>query len=502
MLRRSLLLIALLVAPAAAFASSGPEYRAFWVDAFNSRFGTRAEIDTLLDDAERAHANALFVQVRRRGDSWYADSKEPLTEVAGVGEPDGSGRWTVDPLRYLIDQAHARSIEIHAFVNVGSVWGNESTLPKDPDHVFLQHFWDAAAKAPWEGTRQWATRVAAGGNQAGTSHNGQRFGDLWYMDFGHPDAAAYTLEVFAHLVAQYDIDGIHLDRIRFPELVPDPGRAGYNAVSVARFNARHGSTGDPAPSDALWKQWRRDQVTDFVRRLYLTAKSIRPSIRVSAALISWGNGPDTGSFESTEAYRFVYQDWESWAEEGILDILMPMIYMKETEHPDWFDRWTRFLVDTARRTGRLSIAGLGSWLNTSENNLKQLERARAIGADGVAFYSFALPTTGSRAQFLTTLGSTFEPAVPPPSIANDRGGIMGFSRADGDEVVLERTGTSDRRTVRADGNRFYGFANLEPGMYRVSAGLESCTVLVDARIVSRVDLPGGCLPRRRATSRF
>src|SRR5688572_32261670 len=90
------------------------EYRAFWVESFNTPLGTRSDIDAVVETAANTNANALFVQIRRRGDSWYVETKEPLTEVEGVGEPEPTGKWTLDPLRYLIERAHANNIEIHA----------------------------------------------------------------------------------------------------------------------------------------------------------------------------------------------------------------------------------------------------------------------------------------------------------------------------------------------------------------------------------------------------
>ena len=68
---------------------------------------------------------------------------------------------------------------------------------------------------------------------------------------------------------------------------------GYNPTSVARFKARYGdrakydADGYPRNHDPLWCQWRRDQVTQFVRRLYLEATASKPSIVVSAALVAW-----------------------------------------------------------------------------------------------------------------------------------------------------------------------------------------------------------------------
>src|SRR5207244_3838375 len=345
------------------------------------------------------NANARVVEVRRRGDAWYLDSSEPLTEVAGVGEPDASGRPTFDPLRYLIEQAHARSIEVHAFVIVGAVARvdpRSDPLPRDARHVFLQHIWDAENNRPFTGRRQWATR-ALPHNTKGTSYDGQRFGDDWYIDLGHPDAAAYTVDVLTHLVRAYDIDGIHLDRIRYPEAPIDRARGarvgvnvGYNETSVERFNARYGTAGTPKSNDPRWNDWRREQVTNFVRRVYLSAKAIRPSIKISAALIAWSNGPRaSGGFEATEAYGRVFQDWPAWLREGIIDLASPMLYKREHAPMErrQFDDWLSFLIAQAHQSGRAAVPGIGAYMNAIEGSLRQAQRARSAGADGVIFFA-------------------------------------------------------------------------------------------------------------------
>ncbi|MGH9422868.1 MAG: glycoside hydrolase family 10 protein, partial [Thermoanaerobaculia bacterium] len=308
-MKQFLIIIVLLAVAIGVYADDPrPEYRAYWVDTFRTPFATRIDVDRIVDAAIESNANALFVQVRRRGDAWYLDAAEPRAEAM-----DG----TFDPLRALLDAAHARGIQVHAFVIAGAIFHGDpkkGPLPRDPRHVFLQHFWDAKAHRMYTGARQWGTKTSKGRYQ---------FASDWYIDFGHPDAAAYTADVLLHLVRAYDIDGIHLDRIRYPET--PKGDAGYNDTSVARFRARYGRL--PQAKDALWNDWRREQVTNFVRRLALGAKAIRPSITISAALISWGSGPAaSGGFPKTDAYRVAFQDWDAWLREGIIDVASPMLY--------------------------------------------------------------------------------------------------------------------------------------------------------------------------------
>ena len=62
-----------------------PQLRAFWVDAFHPGIKSPAETDQLIRDAQRAGANTLIVQIRRRGDSYYRDSLEPIATDMQAG---------------------------------------------------------------------------------------------------------------------------------------------------------------------------------------------------------------------------------------------------------------------------------------------------------------------------------------------------------------------------------------------------------------------------------
>jgi len=475
------------------------DFRAFWVEAFHTPLATKADVDRVIDAAGRANANALFVQVRRRGDSWYIDSDEPLAAEPAVGAPDTDGRWTFDPLRYLIDSAHRRGIQIHAYAIVGSIHNGDPTaaggLPSDPNHIFLQHVWDAAAGKPYAGGRQWATR-ALPHNLVGVTFDGYRFANEWYLDLGHPEAASYTVEILLHLVRAYDIDGLHLDRIRYPDAPVDKdggSNVGYNDTSVARFNARYGRQGVPRTSDPAWSAWRREQVTQFLRRLYLSATAIKPSLNVSAALICYGAGPGK-HFETSEAYWHVFQDWAAWAKEGIVDTLAPMMYKREhlPVQRAQFDAWLSFLMRTARASGRMAVPGIGAFMNSVDGALRQARRAREAGADGVVFFAVgSIPKLPSD-DFLTALrrGVFSSSAAPPRKPQPPTGSLMGYATAgDGVVVTIESMRSHATRTTTTDGSGFFGVLGLEPGEYRVSIGGASSPAFpVVAGSVSRIDL--------------
>ena len=503
------------------------EYRAFWVDTFNTALNTPADVDKVINNTLAANCNAIFAQVRRRGDSWYLNSLEPPADRTPL-QPG------FDPLLDLITKAHARGLEVHAFVIMGAVWGRAPNLfpPESPNHVFNLHGgFNPATNTITPGPNNWLTRTLLPDSAASQiAYQGHRFGSDFWLDFGHPDAAAYTANVVRHLVESYDIDGLHLDRIRYPELsvsgqTPATGtNIGYNPTSVERFQRRRGievGSPAPAPNDPLWSQWRRDQVTNVVRRVYLEALAVKPKLKVSAALIAFGGGPTTeASWNSAEAYWRVYQDWRAWTEEGIIDIAIPMVYKAEhvAAQRAQFDQWNEWTRNHQYNRG--AMLGLGASVNAVEGTLRQTRRAlepSALGnrSLGVIYFSMATSNVAVAANpFAIPPGSTpvrpfaelaaglttgesvdrqrrYEPAgltpifglpalIPtlPWKEAPQYGHAKGFALDDEGKpldtapVTIERLdAAAPPRTTATDGNGFYGAVDLAPGRYRATAAL-------------------------------
>jgi len=452
-------IFAVLLAVSALPAQAQPEFRAFWADAFHSGYKTQAEVDALIQTTRASNCNAIVVQVRKRGDAYYMSSYEPLAADMAPG---------FDSLAYLVQKAHEGTprIEIHAWI---------ATLPisasSDPNHPYVKHP-DYLSK-----------------NRTGELLDGSDY----IIDPGHPGALDYTTEVAMDIVRNYDVDGIHLDRVRYGS-----AQWGYNDVSVARFNALMGTTDLPAAADADWKQWRRDQVTALVRKIYANAIAIKPRIAVSASTITWGDGPstDAGYISSSSAYTSVFQDWRSWMEEGILDINMPMTYYRDylTNHQSMYAHWIKFLKD--HKYNRHLAVGLGVYLNSIEGTLNQISHARDStpslnSTDGILMYSYAVTNDeamgggGSPApnsDFYDALvnpsaysaNPPFPFAVPTPDLtwktAPTTGHLKGnvtlnSAWVDGATVTIAGP---ESRAIKTDGTGFYAFIDLLPGNYAVT----------------------------------
>jgi uncharacterized lipoprotein YddW (UPF0748 family) len=496
------------------------EFRAFWVDAFNPGFKTPQEVTKLIADAQRANANAIVAQVRRRGDAFYTSAIEPRTLDPNV--PAG-----FDPLQDLIDKAHAADIEVHAWmVTLPVVSGTK--LPAG--HVWQQH----GPSAP--GNDNWAM-LTYGGEAQG------------YLDPGHPDAVDYTVSVYLDLLKRYDVDGVQLDYVRY-----GGPTWGYNPTAIARFNQQTGRSGKPAPTDPAWMQWRREQVTNLVRKLYVESLAIKPRVKITAATIAWGDGPtnDAGWYQ-TQPYKEVFQDWRAWLEEGIVDMAMPMTYQREYKRSQKlaYDRWIEYAKD--HQYNRQIAIGPGNYLNYIEDTLAQVRRAEQPSAKGnnlagTVLYSYASSNVYTNVElrsggsgdlprqpwkyvpqsndlFYTALsvpsqyvdaatGKTYETqpvwattaAVPdmPWKSRPTTGAIAGNLQrcdslrdsfaartCDGASLTLQSIDAAAKvRQLRADGKGWFGAIELSPGTYqlKVDGSQIQQTVNVVAGEVTKINL--------------
>ncbi|HEX2954608.1 MAG TPA: family 10 glycosylhydrolase [Bacillota bacterium] len=339
-----------------------PEVRALWVDAFRDGIKTPAQVDQLIQDSLKANINTLIVQVRRRGDSYYNNSIEPRTEDP-VLQPG------FDALQDLIEKAHAHHIEVHAWLNTLVAW-NSSTPPQDPNHLWNLHGPQVTGRANWISYSRSYNKAKKEWSDTLTSS--------YFLDPGHPDVIDYTADVYLNVVKHYDVDGIHLDYSRYASQA-----WGYNPTSVARYNAEYGTTGLPDPDDPRWLDWRREQTENLIKKIYLKAIAIKPNLKVSSAVITWGDGPITDDdWYNSRAYRDVCQDWRRWLQEGIIDMAIPMNYFPEwsTKNQLWYNRWIEWEKD--HQYGRQIIIGPGTLSQYIEDSLEQIRRAQSPSANG------------------------------------------------------------------------------------------------------------------------
>ena len=238
--------------------------------------------------------------------------------------------------------------------------------------------------------------------------------------------------------------------------------------------------------------------TALVRKVYLNTWALKPTVRVSGALISYGNAPASltlSSWQGSEAYARVLQDWRGWMEEGILDLACPMVYGTGNTR---FDGWADFAKD--RKYSRACAPGMGWYLNTVPNTIAQIALARDVSpngntAAGIVGYSYAVPNSTSTSQSSTWSQLVAGPfpsdvAVPamPWKTSGTHGHAMGTVLAsdngdvlDGATVVI--SGPANR-TVTTDATGFFGAVDLPVGSYTLTISVPGFRTLTRSFFVN------------------
>jgi uncharacterized lipoprotein YddW (UPF0748 family) len=346
--------------------------RAVWVHLFDDVLKTRDGIRRVVAEVAGAGATAIVAEVVRRQDAYYDSDVLPRTADPAL-EPG------LDVLATLIEEAHAAGLEVHAWVPVAPTWHESYVgLPAPAGWLTAEH----GLNAP-EADR-WVSRTVDG---------------TWdtYLDPGLLEVREHVAAVVGEIAARYDVDGVHLDYARYAS-----ERHGYHPRALARYQQETGATGTPAPDDPAWSDWRREQVTALVSAAAEAIDEGGSHAMLSAAVISWGDGPGgrtTPSFADTRAYNEALQDWAGWAEAGLVDVIMPMNYFREAK-PDqasWLRTWLGFQEQLAARTGTRIVPGIAGYLNSPADSLTQIGLAMA-SSGAAAMYSYQ--------------GSTSDPAFP------------------------------------------------------------------------------------------
>jgi uncharacterized lipoprotein YddW (UPF0748 family) len=353
--------------------------RALWV--VRTTLTHPDSVRAMVRRADEAGFNTLIVQVRGRGDAFYASAWEPRADALAPADP------TFDPLALTIQEAHRRGLAVHAWVNTHLV-ANMDQLPEAADHlVHTRPEWLAVPRPLAAELYQLAPRdpryLAALVEYARA--NRDRVEGL-YTRQSLPEVKEHLYSVWLDILERYDVDGIHFDYVRYA--APDYD---YSRSALERFRRwlepQLDETTRPhfaalAAADPLvyadsfpaqWDRFRREQVTDLVERIYHGVKKRNPHLLVSAAVFA----------NSEDAYRNRFQDWREWLRRGILDVACPMAYTQETQI---FTDQIRTAVETA---GAERVwAGIGSYRNTVSGTVEKIEAARGLGTAGIVLFSY------------------------------------------------------------------------------------------------------------------
>lgn len=363
-------------------ASRKYEIRAAWITTIGgldwpvskatSEYGIKRQKEELcrqLDMLKKANFNTVLFQTRLRGDVVYPSIYETFAESLAGATGRNPG---YDPLKFAIDECHKRGLELHAWIvcipagndRQVKLLGKKSVVKRRPDMCI--HFRKA-----------------------------------WYLDPGNPDTAGYLAGIVREITSNYDIDGIHLDYIRYPE-------NGENFPDNKTYR-KYGNGKNIS-------QWRRDNITAIVKRIYNEVKSIKPWVKVSSSPIGKYNDTRRYSSKGWNAYNAVYQDVKLWLETGIQDAIFPMMYFRDNQFYPFALDWQE------NKHGRWVVPGLGIYFLKYKNHewdineiMRQIYFTRRNKLDGQAFFrnEFLMENTCGLTDSLAHRFYTLPAAVPP-----------------------------------------------------------------------------------------
>ena len=294
----------------------------------------KQELIDILDKYQKANINTVLLQARVRAATIYPSDIEPWDQcITGIeGRAPGYG---YDPLGFAVEECHKRGMEIHAWIATIPVGAKNSlgcrTLMKKGFRI-------------------------------------RNFSTGSYLDPADPGVAPYLASICGEIVRKYDVDGINLDYIRYPDGWPRP-------------SYRDGDTPDQ----------RRSNITAIVRAIHDEVKAIKPWVKMSCSPI--GKHADLSRYSSKNfnAHDRVSQEAQEWMRLGLMDQLYPMQYFRG-------DNYYPFVADWAENAYKREIVtGLGTYfLDPREGNwtlgdlTRQMYVSRDLGVGHAHFRSYFL----------------------------------------------------------------------------------------------------------------
>lgn len=310
----------------------------------------KQELRTILDQLQQAGINTVLLQTRVRATTIYPSSIEPWDGCLS-GIPGKSPGY--DALAFAIDECHKRGMELHAWV---------VTMPV----------------GKWNGPGCTELRRKQ-------PHMLKRIGQEGYMNPESPLTAPYLARMCAEITRNYDIDGIHLDYIRYPETW---------TIKVSR-------------------QQGRAYITNIVKQVHDAVKHLKPWVKMSCSPI--GKHDDLSRYWSHEwnAYTKVCQEAQNWLRDGLMDELFPMMYFRD-------NNFFPFAIDWKEQShGKIVVPGLGIYfMHPKEKNwplesiTREMEVCRQYGM-GHAFFRSKFFTDNVKGIYHFTERFNRHPALIP-----------------------------------------------------------------------------------------
>ena len=316
----------------------------------------QAEAIALLDTAVQMGLNAVVFQVRPQSDALYASRIEPWSYYLS-GEQGRAPEPYYDPLAFWVDEAHARGLELHAWFN-----------------PYRAHHPKGGAVGPRSIVNKRADLALQLGDQG-----------YWWLDPGKEGTQDHAFAVVMDVLRRYDVDGIHFDDYFYPYPSYNDGRDFPDGESWAAYRSNGGklSLGD----------WRRDNVNQFIKRLYRGIKREKPHVKFGLSPFGIWRPGHPPSIRGLDQYEVLYADARRWLQEGWVDYLSPQLYWPIRQVPQSYPMllawWTEQNTQARHVWPGLYASGIKDARGADEI-VNQIMVARAMGSTGAGHVHFSM----------------------------------------------------------------------------------------------------------------
>ncbi|OGU54538.1 MAG: hypothetical protein A2V66_02675 [Ignavibacteria bacterium RBG_13_36_8] len=350
-MKKALIILFIMVIPRidTVYPQISRETRAVWVTTnirldwppptFNQDSQKNALVE-IFNNIKNKKLNTVYFQVRSSATVMFNSSFDPYSPYL-TGEVGGIPSY--DPLDLAIKSAHHRGLELHAWVNVIRCFSGE-------DGFIFNNSYHISKRKP-----EWVVEFKENGKST------------YWLDPGLPEVREYLVALIVEMVKQYEIDGVHLDFLRYP---------GKNFDDVFSY----GVYGNGLNRD----DWRRNNLTLFVEELSRRIKSIKPYIKLGVTPIGIYRNLD--GMNGWEGYNSVYQDTREWLQRKLIDYAVPQIYWSFDSNPK-FDVLAKDWNDNS--FGRNIILGIGAYKPEVMAQIENIiDFSREINSQGIAFFRY------------------------------------------------------------------------------------------------------------------
>lgn len=335
--------------PVSALAYDATEFRGAWISTvysadfpstLNNATAQKAEFSEKLDSLQDIGMNAVVVQIRPKSDAFYESDINPWSSVL-TGE---QGQYPgYDPMEYMIDEAHDRGMEFHAWMNPYRITTSGTDLNDlSADHPALAH-------------PEWVLE----------------YNNALYYDPAQEAVQEYIAETVAEIVENYDVDAIHFDDYFYPSNYPLP---------------------DGEDRDGAIANQRREDINDMVELVSKTIKSIDSSVEFGISPMGvWKNSSSDSAGSDTrgsEGYYTVFADATTWIANEWIDYIVPQIYWEQDNQYAPYEPLVSWWSDAVAGTDVTLYIGQGIYKDiVSTEIIEQMEINEKYSVDGSMFFS-------------------------------------------------------------------------------------------------------------------